>query len=150
VILIEERTHTALHVLKGAVQNVLGAKWTAGVFVQENHGRLTVQFERKPTDEEMEKIEEAANNKIKEDVSVEILEMGRKDAEDKFGGIIYDLFPLPEHIQTVKISNIAGWNLNCCNKAHVKTTGEIGKITLGKERFRENKKMLEIPFDVSD
>ena len=51
--MIEMRTHTALHVLKGAVQKVLDVKWTSGVFVEGNRGRLTVQFGRKPTDSEL-------------------------------------------------------------------------------------------------
>ncbi|MEM4727244.1 MAG: alanyl-tRNA editing protein, partial [Candidatus Bathyarchaeia archaeon] len=71
----EVRTHTALHVLKGAVQNVLGAKWTAGVYVEGYHGRLTVQFDRKPREEEIALVEEEANRKIREDVPVEVLEM---------------------------------------------------------------------------
>jgi alanyl-tRNA synthetase len=39
---VEVRTHTALHVVKGAVVKVLGreAKWTASVYVNGNHGRL--------------------------------------------------------------------------------------------------------------
>ncbi|MBI4438926.1 alanyl-tRNA editing protein [Candidatus Woesearchaeota archaeon] len=142
------RTHTALHVLKGAVQKTLGAEWTAGVFVEGNHGRLTVQFDRKPTDAEMNEIETLANNKIKEDTPVEIIEMERKGADEKFGNIIYDLFPLPSHITQLRICNIPDWNINCCNKEHCKTTGEIGQIRLDKPRFRENKKLLELPFDV--
>ena len=35
---VEVRTHTALHVVKGAVVKVLGAKWTAGVYVKGSHG----------------------------------------------------------------------------------------------------------------
>ncbi|MDK2869043.1 MAG: alanyl-tRNA synthetase [Pyrococcus sp.] len=63
--MIEVRTHTALHVLKGAVVKVLGkdAKWTAGVYVNGNHGRLTVKFNRKPTQEEIREIERLANEK---------------------------------------------------------------------------------------
>lgn len=144
----ETRTHTALHVLKGAVQRVLGAKWTAGVFVQSNHGRLTVQFDRKPSEEELEEIEELANKKIKENATVEILDMNRTDAERGFGDTIYDLFPIPQHITQLRICNIADWNINCCNKEHCKTTGEIGTIKLDKPRFRENKKLLEISFDI--
>lgn len=146
--MIETRTHTVLHVLKGAVQKVLSAKWTAGVFAQENHGRLTVQFDRKPTDEEIKEIENEANAKIKEDAPIEIIDMDRAEAEEKFGKIIYDLFPLPDHIKQIKICRIEDWNINCCNKEHCKTTGEIGGIKPGKVRFRENKQLLEIPFDV--
>ena len=146
--MIERRTHTALHVLKGAVQKVLSAKWTGGVFVEQVHGRLTVQFDRKPTDSEMHEVERLANEKIGEDLSIEILEMPRTEAEERFGNIIYDLFPLPSHITHIRICSIPGWNINCCNKEHCKTTGEIGLIKLTKIRFRDNKQLLEIPFDV--
>ena len=69
---IEIRTHTALHVLKGAVVRVLGTRWTAGVHVKGNHGKLTLQYDRKPTPEEVTRIEELANSKIKEDAPVEV------------------------------------------------------------------------------
>jgi Ser-tRNA(Ala) deacylase AlaX len=63
------RSHTAIHILKGAVVQVLGrgAKWSSSAYSQGAHGGLTVQFDRKPTDEEMQRIEEAANTKIRED-----------------------------------------------------------------------------------
>lgn len=155
----EAKTHTVLHVLKGAVQKVLGARptevatqlpciWTAGVFVEQNHGRLTLQFDRKPTEDEMKEIENLTNGKINENVPVEIVEMGRAQAEERFGKIIYDLFSLPPHIQQLRICNISDWNMNCCNKEHCKTTGEIGSIKIDKVRFRDNKQLLEIPFDV--
>ncbi|RLI13876.1 MAG: alanyl-tRNA editing protein, partial [Candidatus Hecatellales archaeon] len=61
---------------------------------------------------------------------------------------IYDLFPIPEHVKTLSILVIEGWNVNACNKEHTKTTGEIGNIKLGKPRFRQAKQLLELPFDV--
>lgn len=157
--MLEIRTHTALHVLKGAIQSVLGAEQaevakqlryilTAGVFVQGEHGRLTVQFERKPADDEIAHVEKAANQKIGENAAVEVIEMERGEAEAKFGNAIYDLFPLPSSITSLRICVIENWNINCCNKQHCATTGEIGVIKLGKPRFRENKRLLEIPFDV--
>jgi len=146
----QPKTHTALHVLKGAVQKILGAKWTASVFEQGNHGRLTVQFDRKPSEDEVVRIEAEANKKIQDNQPVEVIEMNRKEAEKKFGDIIYDLFPIPEHITELKIAHIKGWNINTCNKKHTKTTGEIGRIKLTKTRFRDTKKLLEISFDVFD
>lgn len=145
---VEVRTHTALHVLKGAVVKVLGAKWTAGVYVKGSHGRLTVQFGRKLSAEELALIEEEANKKIREDAVVEELEMDRAVAEERWGDAIYDLFPLPASIIRLKILHILGWNVNACNKTHTKTTGEIGSLRITKTRYRPTKQFLEISFDI--
>ena len=61
--------------MKGAVQKVLGAKWTASVFVSGGHGRLTVQFDRKPTDEEVARLEREANGMIAEGAEMLEFEM---------------------------------------------------------------------------
>ncbi|HLQ03491.1 MAG TPA: alanyl-tRNA editing protein, partial [Nitrososphaerales archaeon] len=56
----ETRTHSALHVLKGAAQKVLGTNLTTSVYVSGGRGRLTVQSVRKPTQEEMRRVEQEA------------------------------------------------------------------------------------------
>jgi len=146
---IEVKTHTALHVLKGAVRKVLGAKWTASVYVEGNHGRLTVQYHRKPSEEELKTIEELANQKIRENVPIKIVEMDRGEAEKTFGDEMYDLFPIPENVNQLSILIIEDWNINACNKKHTKTTGEIGSIKIEKIRFRPSKNLLEISFNVT-
>jgi alanyl-tRNA synthetase len=145
---IEERTHTALHVVKGSIQKVLGAKWSASATSKDNHGRIAVQFDRKPTNEEIDKIQNLANQKIAKNVPVETHQMSRDQAENRWGDLIYDLFPLPEQITELQICHIPDWNVNACNKKHTTTTGQIGKIALRKTRFRNNKQLLEISFDV--
>jgi len=144
----EVRAHTALHVVKGAVRKVLGAKWTASVYVAGNHGKLIVKFNRKPTDGEVREIERLANEKVRENIPITIYTLPREEAEKRFGDEMYDLFPIPEHIKKLSILVIEGWNINACNKEHTKTTGEVGAIRLGKPRFRQAKQLLEIPFDV--
>jgi alanyl-tRNA synthetase len=146
---VEVRTHTALHVLKGAVVKVLGAKWTAGVSVGGSHGRLTVQFDRKPTDEELARVEELANAKIQEDAPIEVLGLGRPEAEERWGDAIYDVFPLPASITRLSVFHLPDWNVNACNKEHTATTGEIGSIKVTKARFRASKQLLEISYDIS-
>lgn len=126
----------------------MGARWTAGVDVQESSGRLTVQFDRKPSEDEMKRVEEEANRCIQRNQAVYVVEMERKEAERQFGDLIYDLFPIPSHITRLRIAQIEGWNINCCNKEHTKTTGEVGVIRLRDLRFRANKQLLEISFDV--
>lgn len=146
----ETRTHTALHVVKGAVQKTLGAKWTTATFVSGKHGRLTVQFDRKPTDEEVARIAQVANLKIAEGVEVIEFEMDREEAENHFGDEIYDIFPVPKTVTRLKIVRIPDWNVNCCIERHVENTSAIGRVTLGRPRFRNSRKQLELEFDLAD
>ncbi len=147
---IDTRSHTAIHIVKGAVVKVLGAKWSASAYSSGAHGGLTVQLDRKPTDEEIRLIEEMANNKIKDNQSIEIYEISKKDAEVRWGDEIYDLFPLPEELTDLKVLSIPKWNLNTCGKQHTATTGEVGVIRIVKWRYRAQKSLLELSFDVED
>jgi len=151
----EVRTHTALHVLKGAVVKVLGsdAMWTASTYVHGKHGRLTVKFNRKPTSDEIRAIEELANRKIEEDLKIEVKVLPRDEAERIYGNIIYDLFPVPEHIRELSIVIVYDtdgsiWNINACNKRHTSSSKYIGCIKIRKTRFRVSKQLLEISFDI--
>ena len=145
---IETRTHTALHVLKGAAVKVLGVRWTAGVYVKGNHGRLALQFDQKPTPEEVTRIEELANSKILEDAPIDVTDMERVEAEELHGDAIYDLFPIPPAITRLTILNIPDWNVNACNKSHTPTTAQIGRLTITKTRHRATKRLLESSYDV--
>jgi alanyl-tRNA synthetase len=135
-------------VLKGAVERVLGARRTASVYVSGGHGRLTVQYERRPTDEEMHRIESAANDKIAEGAEVLEFEMEKVEAEGHFGDAIYDLFPLPPGTSRLRMVRIPDWNINCCNERHVENTLQIGRVKLRKARYRNSKRELEIEFDL--
>ena len=151
----EVRTHTALHVVKGAVVRVLGegALWTASTYVNGKHGRLTVKFDRKPTPEEVKAIEDLANKKVEENLKIEVKVLPRSEAERIYGNVIYDLFPVPEEVRELSIVIVydvdgSVWNINACNKEHTRSTGCIGRIQLEKPRFRASKQLLEIPFNV--
>ena len=145
----ETRTHSALHVIKGAVQKTLGAKLTTATFVGGRHGRLTVEFDRRPTDDEMTRIEDEANRKIAEGSEVIEFEMEKEEAENHFGNQIYDLFPVPEGTTRLRIVRIPDWNVNCCIERHVENTSLIGRVKLGRPRFRNSRKELEIEFDLA-
>ena len=146
------RTHTALHIIKGAIVKVLGedAKWSTSASVNGLHGRIAVEFNRKPTDEEIEEIQRLANEKVEEDAVIEIHEMSRKDAEERWGDWIYDKWALPDHIQDVKVFHLPDWNVNLCGYEHPETTGPVGKITICKTRFRNSKQVLEVSYDLED
>ncbi len=146
----EVRTHTGVHVLKGAARTVLGANKTASTSVSGRRGKLTVQLDRKPTEEELERVQEAANKKITEGAEVLSFEMERKEAEMHFGDQIYDLFPVPASATILKMVRIPEWEVNCCTERHVESTSLVGPIRLGKARFRNSKKELELEFELAD
>lgn len=145
---INKDVDSALHVLKGAVQKVLGTKLTTSVYGEENKGRLTVECFRKPTDSQMEEIEELAFEMIQDDFPVEMFEMDRREAEEKFGNDIYDKFPIPSHITRLTLTMIEDWNINCCLGPHHSSTGEVPPISIRKWRYRESKNELEISFEL--
>src|SRR2546428_2557428 len=140
------RTHSAIDVQKGAVQRGLGTEWTASVFVSGERGRLTVQAVRKPTQEEVRRVEEEANAVIREGAEVLEFEMEREEAEKHFGDAIYDMFPVPKEASLLRIVRIPDWNVNCCREKHVENTSQIGEIHIEGTRFRNNKQLLEISF----
>jgi len=88
---IEVRTHTALHVVKGAVRKILGAKWTASTYVNGTHGRLTVKFERKPTEEEIDEVFRLANDKVKESAPIQVELLPREEAVSNITINLYTL-----------------------------------------------------------
>ena len=142
------RAHSAVHVVKGAVEKVLGAEVTSSVHVSGTHGRLAVRFDRKPTELEMARVEQAANEKVAEGAEFLEFEMEREEAEGHFGDSIYDEFPVPGEVKILRIVRIPDWNVNCCAQKHVETTLEVGKVSLGKPRFRAQREELEIEFDL--
>ncbi|TLY00039.1 MAG: alanyl-tRNA editing protein [Thaumarchaeota archaeon] len=105
-----------------------------------------MQAERKPTGEELRRIEEEANAVIREGAEVLEFEMEKEEAEKHFGDAIYDLFPVPNEVSLLRIVRIPDWNVNCCGEKHVENTSEIGEIRLEGIRFRNNKQLLEISF----
>lgn len=147
---IETRTHTALHIVKGAIVKVLGpdAKWSTSAGVNGSHGRIAVEFNRKPTEEELAEIQRKVDEKIAEDAEIEIHELSRKEAEERWGEWIYDKFPLPESIQQLSVFHLPDWNVNACNKQHTETTGQVGSIRITKTRYRNSKQVLEVSYEV--
>ena len=146
------RAHTALHIIKGAIVKVLGddAKWSTSANVKGLHGRIAVEFNRKPTGDELEEISRLANAKVSEDAEIEVHEMSRGDAEARWGDLIYDKWPLPDHIQQVKVFHLQSWNVNCCGSEHTERTGAVGTIKITKTRYRNSKNVLEVSFDIED
>jgi alanyl-tRNA synthetase len=146
----EARAHSALHVLKGAVTKVLGPRrFTYAQVLGEQAGVLKARSETQPTPQEVSKIEVAANNEVSEDVEILDFEMERQEAEGHFGTGIYDLSPAPGEGALLHIVRIQGWDVSCCPRAHVGSTGSVGAMRIDRADFDSAAKELELSFHLA-
>ena len=140
----EVRTHSAAHVLKGAVTKVLGPRR----FTLVQAGVLKVTSEGLPTKLEVGKIESAANRKVAEDAEMLEFSMDRQEAEGHFGTGIYDIAPPPPAGTLLKIVRIPDWDASYCPETHVESTGSIGAMKIDHASFDESRRELELAFHI--
>jgi alanyl-tRNA synthetase len=72
--------------------------------------------------------------------------MDRQEAEGHFGTSIYDLCPAQEAGVLLHIVRIQDWEVCCCSKSHVESTGSIGAMRIDGAAFDEEGKELELRF----
>eukprot|EP00823_Brevimastigomonas_motovehiculus_P007040 TRINITY_DN605_c0_g2_i1.p1 TRINITY_DN605_c0_g2~~TRINITY_DN605_c0_g2_i1.p1 ORF type:complete len:608 (+),score=148.34 TRINITY_DN605_c0_g2_i1:25-1824(+) len=153
-------TDSGLHLLKGAIVNVLGASanlTTSVDFTSPCKAAITVvEVNEKPNEKIISAIQAKANEKIAENVAFHEFKLARKEAEERYkknpvnSTFIYDKYPVPESIQELSLVEIADWNINCCNGTHVAKTGELKALYIYKSNYNAKKKQLELTFSVGD
>jgi len=80
------------------------------------------------TADEVQKIEEMANAKVKENIPVTIESFDRGTAEQKYGFRIYQGGVVP--VKSVRIVSIEDFDVEACGGTHVKRTKEIDLIKI--------------------
>jgi len=147
---------TSLHIIKGAAVKVLGTPLTCSVeFTSATKGKLCVQYEKeeKVSDDMLKEIEKLSNEKIKQNVPIQMMKFTRAEAEEKFKNrvnstFIYDKFPVPESIKDLTVVYIEDWNVNCCPGPHYELTGQVGTIKILRANARPLKKELDLIFEI--
>ncbi len=125
------RMHTATHLLQAALRQVLGSKVKqAGSKVDEEKLRFDFTFDRPLTKEELKKVEELVNQKIKENLPVKWEVMGFQEAK-KLGALA---FFEHKYGEKVKVYTIGDFSREVCGGPHVKSTGEVGRFKILKEK----------------
>ena len=123
------RLHTATHLLQWALIEVLGKNIRQmGSDITAERTRFDFSFDRKLTSEEIKKIENLVNQKIKENLPVYFKEMPKTEAE-KTGALSFFKAKYPEIIKVYFI----GPSIEFCGGPHVKNTSEIGNFKIIKE-----------------
>ena len=105
-------------------------------------GRLDITHFAHLSDEEIQKIEDVANDIVMKNLPVTITNLPRRVAEEKYGFRIFQGGVVPS--RTLRIVNIADWDVQACGGTHVKTTGEVGFIKIVKtERIQDGVERLD-------
>ncbi len=133
------RLHTATHLLHQALHDVLDKESEVkqmGSDINAERARFDFTFPRKLTPEELKKIEEIVNEKIGEDLSVEVEKLPLKEALAS-GARAFFKEKYPDEVAIYSIGPSAGsgraYSREICGGPHVKNTGEIGGFKIIKE-----------------
>jgi len=106
--------------------------WQHSAFKEDDHARLDITHHSSLSDEQVKKIEDAANKMVKENLPVDIEYFDRGTAEQKYGFRIYQGGVVP--VKSVRIVSIADKDIEACGGTHVKKTGDIELIKITKTK----------------
>ncbi len=122
------RHHSATHILLHSLQKVLGKHiWQAGARKEFDKARLDVTHFKRPTEEEVKRIEVLANKEILANKPIKWFWMDRIQAEKKFGFRLYQGgVPPGKDIRIVQV----GDDIQACGGTHCNSTGEIGLLKI--------------------
>ena len=135
------RMHTGTHILLQSIRRILGRHvWQAGAQKGIPYSRLDVTHYRMPTEDEVRRIEELANEVVLSDLPVKVSYMPRNVAESKYGFIIYQGGVVPG--ATLRIVQVGPdeepYDVEACGGTHVDRTSRIGLIKIVKvEKIQE-------------
>ena len=127
------KNHTSTHIINASSREVLGSwVWQHSAFKEADHARLDITHHSSLTDEQVNQIENTANNMVKQNYPVTIQHFDRGTAEQKYGFRIYQGGVVP--VKSVRIVSIQEKDIEACGGTHVKNTGEIQLIKITKTK----------------
>lgn len=123
--------HTATHLLNAALKAVLSSDCNQkGSNINDERMRFDFNFDRPMTADEIRKVEELVNGKIRENLPVVYREMSLEEArKENFVGVFDSKYG-----DVVKTYSIGGFSKEICGGPHVKSTGELGHFRIVKEQ----------------
>ncbi|MFB6116146.1 MAG: alanyl-tRNA editing protein [Candidatus Nanosalina sp.] len=128
------KMHTAQHIVSKVVLDEYDAT-TAGNQVHAERSRI--DFEPADFDEDdLEKIEEMANEIIEADIDLQKSEVPRERLEKETEEGRTNLSLIPDHIDPLRAVEIGDIDICPCGGTHVDSTGELGKLEIVERRSK--------------
>ena len=125
------RLHTATHLLHAALKKVLDESVNQkGSNITEERLRFDFNFPRPMTAEEIKAVEDLVNQKIAENIPVEMKELSLEEAKAQgFTGLFEGKYG-----EVVKTYSVGDFSKEICGGPHAEKTGELGKFKIAKEQ----------------
>jgi alanyl-tRNA synthetase len=122
--------HTATHLLLAALREVFGDNvFQRGSNITAERMRFDFSHPQKLTPEELKRVEEIVNQKIKDDLPVVCAEMGLDEAKQKGMMGIFE----NKYGEKVKTYAIGEFSKEICGGPHINKTSELGHFKIIKE-----------------
>ena len=132
------KLHTTTHLLHAALREILGTHVKQmGSDITSQRLRFDFSHPKKLTEEEIKKIEEIVNQKIKENLEIKKTEMPSKQAIES-GALAFFKEKYPEKVTVYNIGNPSDpsgqvFSKEICAGPHVNRTSELGHFKIVKE-----------------
>ena len=127
---IAVKYHTATHLLLAALRQVLGPEiYQKGSNITAERLRFDFNYPQKLTAEQIKQVEDLVNQKIKDNIAVEMVEMPKREAI-KIAKISFDP---AKYGEMVKVYKIGDFSVELCGGPHIKKTSELGHFKIAKE-----------------
>ena len=121
--------HTAVHIVGGSARAILGPHiWQAGSNKGGRYARIDLTHYSRLSRDDLDKIEDHANDIIAKNPVVEKLVLDRAEADLQFGFELYQGGP-PKHSQ-IRIIKIGEHDVQACGGTHHDSTGEVAELRI--------------------
>lgn len=122
--------HTATHLMLAALRRVLGENvFQKGSNINAERLRFDFSHSEKMTPEQLKKVEDMVNEKIKENIPVVCEEMSLEEAKKSGAMGIFE----SKYGEKVKVYTIGDFSKEICGGPHAKNTGDLGRFEIAKE-----------------
>jgi alanyl-tRNA synthetase len=122
------KNHTATHLLQAALISLFGKHIKqSGSLVHPDYLRFDFSYHQNLGPEDIKRVEDLVNAKIRENILVNIEQASFKEAIDR--GVLA-FFGEKYNPEQVRIVNIPGFSMELCGGTHVPRTGDIGSFKI--------------------